>query len=156
MKISPFFSALIVVVLLFGCGRANKADNTEVDSSPEQVGTASSIIGTSWKLIILAGAEVPPAPNQQQAIHFVLQEDAKVTGYTGCNRFNGTYSLEAGNRIRFSKMASTRMACPETAVKESDFLQVFELADNYTVNEDKLMLNVGRRAPLAVFEAADF
>ena len=43
--------------------------------------------------------------------------------------------------------------CPDVDVNESDFLKVFELADNYTISEDILTLNVGRRAPLAVFEA---
>ena len=45
------------------------------------------------------------------------------------------------------------MACPDVAVNEADFLEVFELADNYTIVNDVLSLNVGRRAPLAVFEA---
>ena len=45
------------------------------------------------------------------------------------------------------------MICPDVAVNESEFMEVFELADNYTIYNDTLSLNVGRRAPLAVFEA---
>lgn len=49
-------------------------------------------------------------------------------------------------------MLSTLRACPGVEVDESEFLQVFELADNYALNGDTLMLNVGRRAPLAVLK----
>lgn len=110
-----------------------------------------AIVGATWTLTTLEGQAVTSSPNQEQKIHFVLQEGGKVTGFTGCNAFNGNYTLEEGNRIRFSKMATTRMACPDQAVNESEFLEVFELADNYTVNGNTLMLNVGRRAPLAAF-----
>ena len=69
---------------------------------------------------------------------------------------NGEYTLEEGNRIRFSNMAVTMKACPDVGVNEKEFLKVFELADNYTIQDDTLSLNVGRRAPLAVFEAVYF
>jgi len=48
------------------------------------------------------------------------------------------------------------MACPDADINESEILKVFELADNYTVKDDQLMLHVGERAPLAVFEAVYF
>ena len=53
-------------------------------------------------------------------------------------------------------MLSTLRACPDVKVNESEFLKVFNLTDNYTMVEDKLTLNIGRRAPLAVFEAVYF
>ncbi|HRM13944.1 MAG TPA: META domain-containing protein, partial [Flavobacterium sp.] len=69
------------------------------------------------------------------------------------NVLSGEYALEEGNRIRFKNMAVTMRACPDVDVNESEFLEVFELADNYTINGTILSLNVGRRAPLAVFES---
>ncbi|MDX1271979.1 META domain-containing protein, partial [Bizionia paragorgiae] len=50
-------------------------------------------------------------------------------------------------------VAVTLKACPDMTFNEAEFLKVFEMADNYTINGDELNLNVGRRAPLAVFEA---
>ena len=44
--------------------------------------------------------------------------------------------------------------CPDVKVNEAEFLKIFEIADNYTITGDELSLNVGRRAPLAIFEAA--
>ena len=61
----------------------------------------SEIVGTSWNLTTLEGQVVITKPSQEKEIHFTLQEDGKVIGFTGCNSFNGNYTLEKGNRIRF-------------------------------------------------------
>lgn len=110
-----------------------------------------------WKLKILDGKEVSMAKNQEKEIYFMLKTDEnRVMGFAGCNTLGGSYTLEKGNRIRFSNMLTTMMACPDVAVNEAEFLKIFELADNYTIVDDVLSLNVGRRAPLAVFEAIYF
>lgn len=117
----------------------------------------SPIVEKYWKLKTLEGKAVKMADNQEREIFFTLKsQDNRVTGFAGCNSISGEYALEEGNRIRFSKMATTLMMCPDVDFNESEFLKVFELADNYTINGDVLSLNVGRRAPLAVFEAVYF
>ncbi len=115
------------------------------------------IVEKYWKLKTLEGKNVEMADNQEREIFFTLKaQDNRVTGFAGCNSISGEYMLEEGNRIRFDKMATSLMMCPDVDVNESEFLKVFELADNYTINGDELSLNVGRRAPLAVFEAVYF
>ncbi len=110
-----------------------------------------------WKLKTLEGKDVKMVKNQEKEVYFMLKTDEnRVTGFAGCNQILGSYKLEDGNRIRFSNMGSTMMACPDVDFNESEFLKIFELADNYTINGDVLSLNVGRRAPLAVFEAVYF
>ncbi|MEO8932725.1 MAG: META domain-containing protein [Xanthomarina sp.] len=107
-----------------------------------------------WKLKTLGGQEVQMVDNQEREIFFILKTDEnRLTGFAGCNSFSGSYSLEEGNRIRFTQIATTMMACPDVDVNESEFFKIFELADNYSIKDDILSLNVGRRAPLAVFEA---
>jgi heat shock protein HslJ len=107
-----------------------------------------------WKLKTLEGKEITMVKNQEREIYFMLKTDEnRVTGFAGCNSISGEYLLEKGNRIRFKNMATTLMICPDVATNESELLKVFELADNYTITEDILSLNVGRRALLAVFEA---
>ncbi len=94
------------------------------------------------------------AETQKREDHFILKTtESKVESFAGCKPFNGSYTLENRNRIRFSSMETTLKACPDVDFNETEFLKVFELADNYTINEDTLSLNVGRRAPLAVFKA---
>lgn len=115
------------------------------------------IVEKYWKLKTLEGKEVKMSENQTRDIYFMLKnDDNRVVGFAGCNNITGSYTLEEGNRIRFGKMATTLMICPDVDVNEYEFLQIFELADNYTITDDVLSLNVGRRAPLAVFEAVYF
>ncbi len=110
-----------------------------------------------WKLKTLEGKEIKMVKNQEKEIFFTLKTDEnRVNGFAGCNSISGEYTLEKGNRIRFSNMLSTLKACPDVDVNEAEFLKIFELADNYTIVDDVLSLNVGRRAPLAVFEAVYF
>lgn len=119
--------------------------------------STSKITEKYWKLKTLEGKEVKMTKNQEREIHFILKvNDNSLNGFAGCNTFNGTYTLKEGNRIEFSKIATTLKACPDVAINESEFLKVFELANNYTINGDELSLNIGKRAPLAVFEAVYF
>lgn len=116
------------------------------------------IVEKYWKLKTLEGKAITMAENQEQEIYLILKsKDNNFTGFAGCNNFSGSYTLEEGNRIRFDKnIAVTMKACPDVAINESEFLKIFELVDNYTINDDVLSLNVGKRAPLAVFEAVYF
>ncbi len=118
------------------------------------VSSSEPIVEKYWKLKTLEGKDVKMGKNQAREVFFTLKaKDNRVTGFAGCNTISGTYTLEEGNRIRFSKMATTMMACPDVDFNESEFLKIFELADNYRITGDRLELNIGRRAPLAVFEA---
>lgn len=117
----------------------------------------NSITEKYWKLVRLEGKEAVMAKNQEREIYFTLKTaDSLVTGFAGCNRFSGKYRLEKGNRIRFLSLATTMKACPDVAVNEPEVLEVFNLTNNYTINGDTLQLNVGRRAPLAMFKAVYF
>lgn len=144
MKTKTAFFVLIAMVIT----SCNSTKNTTTETKD------NSITEKYFKLITLEGKTVTMAENQEREIFFTLRtEGNKVTGFAGCNSFSGEYTIEEGNRIRFKNMAITMMAYPDVAVNEADFLEVFELADNYTIVNDVLSLNVGRRAPLAVFEA---
>lgn len=142
MKITLF--ALLVLTIV-SCNSTKK-------TSPEATNVA--ITEKYWKLKTLGGKEVTMKKNQEREIFFTLKtEENRVTGFAGCNSLSGEFTLEEGNKISFKNVAVTMKMCPDVDVNESDFLEVFELADNYTIKDDVLTLNVGRRAPLAVFEA---
>ncbi len=151
---SPLIIAIIALVIFSSCGTSRKANKQNDDSSPLGQKDNEAIVNKYWKLITLEGQSVSMVPNQERESYFILRPDSSlITGFAGCNTFTGSYTLEAGWRIRFSQMATTLKACPDVDVNEGEFLKVFESADNYTLNGDTLSLNVGRRAPLAVFES---
>ncbi len=141
----------LFTVAIFGC-------NSSKNSSQNDEGTShNKITETYWKLTKLEGKEVKMGASQDTEPHFMLKTGEKTLFATsGCNTLNGMYNLEKGDRVRFSKLATTLKICPDMELSESDFFKVFELADNYTIVGDTLSLNVGRRAPLAVFQAVYF
>lgn len=152
-------SLVLVTILTVGC-KSNKEKKSENNQHPNEPTAASdtSITNKYWKLIKLDGQEVTMAKNQERERYFSLKADKnRIQGFSGCNSFSGEFTLEKEKkRIRFSQLASTMKACPDVDVDESAFLKIFDLTDNYTINNDTLSLNVGRRAPLAVFKAVYF
>lgn len=140
-------STLLVLIILI-VASCNSTKKTTPESNND------TITEKYWKLKTLEGKEVTMKKNQEREIFITLKTDQnRVTGFAGCNTLSGEYTLEEGNKIHFKNIAVTMRACLDVDVNESEFLEVFELADNYTIKNDVLSLNVGRRAPLAVFEA---
>jgi beta-lactamase class A/heat shock protein HslJ len=106
-----------------------------------------------WKLVELMSKKVQHNEKNKREPHIILKtENNRVHGSGGCNTFNGSYELKEGNRISFSKIASTLMAC-DNMETEAQFLKVLEMTDNYFISVDTLILNKARMAPLAKFEA---
>jgi heat shock protein HslJ len=109
-----------------------------------------------WKLVELMGKKVQHNEINKREPHMILRYDGnKVTGSGGCNTFNSTYELKEGSRITFSKVAATLMAC-ENMETEHEFFRILEMADNYFLSADTLVLHKARMAPLARFEAVYF
>lgn len=112
-----------------------------------------SLTETKWRLVELRGKPVQYKNPEGKEIFIQLNsKDSLAFGYSGCNTFRGSYQLKEGNRITFSKMASTLMACPDMEL-ESEFMKAIETADNYNFDGKTFVLNKARMAPLARFEA---
>jgi heat shock protein HslJ len=110
-----------------------------------------SLTETKWVLIELLGKTYEQKGGK--SIYFVLQKEAnKINGYAGCNNIFGTFELHDGDRISFSKIASTLMVCPDIET-ERIFLDILGKTDNYNLAGNKLILNRAKMAPLARFEA---
>jgi heat shock protein HslJ len=110
--------------------------------------TEASLTGKRWKLVELNGK-----PVEKTEAFLILDKDKNtVSGNLGCNTFTGSYDLQTGNRIKFSQIASTLKMCLNNMEIEDGLKRVFEMADNYNVNEKNLVLNRARMAPLARFE----
>lgn len=112
-----------------------------------------------WKLKILNGKNISMVENQEREIFFTLKNNNnRITGFAGCNTLSGEYILEENNKIHFKNIAVTMKMCSDIRMNEneSEFLQVFEIADHYTIKNDVLSLKAGKNEPLAVFEAVYF
>ena len=70
----------------------------------------SALDGT-WNVVELNGKEVSPESSKQQLVLDLPQQT--LSGNAGCNQMRGQieYSEERPAIIRFSQVATTRMAC---------------------------------------------
>jgi heat shock protein HslJ len=105
--------------------------------SPSQRGEPS-IENELWRAVEINGAEIVPG---EGAPNFELQStDHRVSGSPGCNRMTGSYTLEGGS-LRFSALATTRMACPEMMMQtEAHFLLAIYAVRAWQLNGTHLEL----------------
>lgn len=128
---------------------------------PQQPGTESRdtssssapLAGTHWKLTELNGKSVATDTTSSHEPYFIVQTtDSTIKGNGGCNGFGGRFEWEAPNRIGISRIISTMMAC-EQIQRENEFFKTLQMADNYYIIGDTLILNRARMAPLARLQA---
>jgi len=147
---------LLVLTLVLSACQSNSGDATRPGapaSASANATMASPLSGVHWRLVALRGAPIPAPADGMQDVHIVLTaEDAQMSGFAGCNRIMGSYTLGEGNRIAFTQIASTKRACLEDTPEDA-FLEALGQVDNYHVDEKNLVLNRARMAPLLRFEA---
>ncbi|PHV32754.1 META domain-containing protein [Janthinobacterium sp. BJB312] len=121
-------------------------------ATSDSVKPNASLTNTYWKLTQLDGTPVAMAPQQEREVRITLTDDGKVTGFTGCNRVMGGYTV-AGTTLRFTQLAGTRMACPPPLMQlESAVLANLNSVTGYQLDGEKLIL-LKDGAPVARFES---
>lgn len=108
-------------------------------SAPTTHAALSGLLaGTSWVLTEIDRRPPPAGVDESEAsIRFVAQ--SRVSGFTGCNRFNGSYSL-AGRSIHLGLSRTTRMVCPASANIEIPYMKALDDACHSDVQGDSLYL----------------
>lgn len=109
----------------------------EAEETAETMETTSDLASTSWLLSELDGA-APVAGGRPATLEF--NDEGRVAGSTGCNRFMGGYSVD-GATVTLGQLASTMMACPDELMQqEQTFLKVMGDATSYTIVDDALTI----------------
>ena len=68
------------------------------------------------------------------------KNDQKISGFSGCNRFTGNYTLDK-NSIKVGPLASTKKMCPEANNSfETEMLDALSKANNIRFHNDTLEL----------------
>ncbi len=111
-----------------------------------------AITDTYWKLFEVGGKPVDAGTTQKEAFIRLVSENNRVEANGGCNGMGGTYALANPNRITFSQLIGTLMACENMDV-ENGLRRALETADSYHLQGDTLQLFRARMAPLAKFVA---
>lgn len=111
-----------------------------------------SLTNTYWKLTELNGEPALLGAGQKE-LHMILNNEGnRVKGFSGCNRFTGTYKVEESH-IQFSQMASTRMVCMDGMEQEESFLSALEGTTGFKISGDSLSLHGAFGQLLLRFEA---
>ena len=154
-----YFKFLFVVIFftIMGCKGGKESNSNKITSevftdsvisSIESYDNEIKLEGTKWELLQLSGKQVQNTSEKEMIIEFHL--DGRFSANMGCNGIGGIYHIKEGNRISFSQVISTMMACPNME-NEEVFKAIIETIDNYAISNNKLSLNKARMAPLAVF-----
>ena len=131
----------------------SKTITNEYKSTKEVVYT---IKDTKWKLVELNGQPIAKSTNASKEMFLQLLKENRYTAYAGCNNMMGGFELKENVlRIKFTKGASTMMACPDMETEQA-FAKMLEMVDNYSINGNQMTLNKARMAPLARFEAMKY
>lgn len=147
------------MMLSMQAGGTTAADANDGATPPDRTQDASpkpdrTLVNTYWKLVELHGAPVEVAPNQREP-HLILQlQGDRLVGSGGCNRLNGTYTLN-GDFVGFGGVAATRMACAAGMEQEQAFLRALGEARSWRVRGDDLVLFDGANATILRFVAVD-
>ena len=144
-------TSLIAIALVFfaiACkGSVTLAENTAVNSD-------DGVTEKYWKLVEINGNPVSSGDLNRDAYIVLKNEDNRLNGNGGCNTLTASYEIDhATNRIRFSQIATSMMACLNMEIEDA-LKRVLETADNFSLSADGnfLSLNRARMAPLARFE----
>lgn len=121
-------------------------------ASTAPTSSKASLTNTYWKLVELDGARVSMTPEQEREVRITLDDNGKVTGFTGCNQVMGGYTV-AADVLRFTQLAGTRMMCPPPAMQlESAVLANLNSVTGFRIDGEQLIL-LKDGAPVARYES---
>ena len=104
-----------------------------------------------WKLTELYGNPVT-SPQEESRIASITfdKSQLQVSGSGGCNSFSGGYTMSKGNKVTFSPLISTKMAC-DIMEQESQFFKALSETVSYIVKDDQLSFRDSTDATVARF-----
>ena len=104
------------------------------------------LAGTHWVLDgMIDGDAASSVPGAREA-WLDITEDGKVSANTGCNRGSGSATID-GATLTFGPLATTRMACSETAAQhvEGAMRAVLDGETTYSITERSLTITKGEQ-----------
>lgn len=100
-------------------------------------GMSAALQNTYWELVQLNGRDVPDIEREPSLV--LNSRQGRVAGFSGCNRFSGTYEL-ADERLKFGPVVATKMACLEGGEVEKSYLQALQQVRSWRVRGSTLDL----------------
>lgn len=141
----------LTVVVLAACYPPTNLSVGGAPAGATSTGTGPATMNTlegDWQLVTVGGA---PAIAGSEAT--MLLAGGAVTGTTGCNRYNGSYTLSGTDGIKFGPLASTMMACVgPVMVQEQAFNAALTATTAYSLSGEVLTFKDAAGKELATFK----
>lgn len=131
-----FIVPFALLVTIYSC------HHTRPITAQPLYGGSETLYQYRWNLAELNGQPIATGNSDTAHLLFYPGQVNRVSGSTGCNRLTGTFELSGVNKIKFSPLATTRMACPGNT--ESQFLTALAQVNNWSIINNQLLLNNGR------------
>jgi heat shock protein HslJ len=114
-----------------------RLDSGNMYFSPQSL---TGLSGPTWRVTnINNGNDAVVSTVSGTQVSMVFGEDGRVSGDSGCNTFNGPYTI-SGSSISFGPLASTLRACipDEVSQQEQHFYAALDATTTYELNGDRL------------------
>jgi heat shock protein HslJ len=121
------------------CALATLAACQPSRTASSDVAFRSSVAGVDWELMELNAKTASTGAGGRRATLRFDADSARVTGFSGCNRFSGSYTLN-GDSLRFGPLVMTRMACTDGMELEHDLSAALEATRRYELSSTQLKL----------------
>lgn len=143
-KNMPWLIMIIVWLgLITACTPTEQATATAVSLPP-------ILDGTEWVLVSLNGRS--PLPESHLTLQF---SEGEVTGNSGCNWYNGAYTVTPQSNLTIPEIASTTRDCPEiegVLAQEAAFQEALWTVAGYQLQADQLAISNAEGKTTLVFE----
>jgi heat shock protein HslJ len=125
-------SCMILILCSGSCQRKSisGADATLSFADPQKV----------WRLNSINGKSIDSGLPERQIPFIVFSSaDNRISGSGGCNRFTGSFRLEANRHMKIGPLAATRMACFNLS-DETEFFKALDEVVSYQIRNNELTL----------------
>jgi len=98
-----------------------------------------SLTNTYWKIVEINDHSASLGAGQRELNMVLTKEEHRVRGFSGCNKFTGSYELN-DNQLQFNQMASTNKACMTGMEQERQFLDALRSISRFNISGESLSL----------------
>ncbi len=114
---------------------------------------AVPLTGTSWNLVSYGDPANPQPVPSGSGISVMFYDDGSVSGYSGCNQYIATSTLQ-NNQMTIGSLAITQMSCPTGMDVEQTYLQALTTAQQYSITGPLLKITYNQGAGVLNFTSA--
>jgi heat shock protein HslJ len=132
---------------------SSAAASSEWASTSSVQAPTATLIDTYWKLVALNGKDIGIVENTRE-VYILFNDDQRVSGSDGCNRFMGGYQL-SGESLSLEQLAGTKMACAEGDAQAQEFTTALTQVSTHQLTGVSLDLFDNAGNIVARFNAAE-